>query len=102
MTPKAAREHAKQYGLPGPILLDARHALVKHAGVTIAPEAAILTPDGKIAYRGRIDDVYVELGKRRVAPNRRDVREALAAILAGKAVTDPRTTAIGCPIPEPR
>jgi len=28
----------------------------------------VLTPDNKIAYRGRIDDRYVELGKRRIEP----------------------------------
>jgi hypothetical protein len=73
---------------------------VKATGVTITPEAAILTPEGKIAYRGRIDDRYVELGKRRIAPTRRDVREALTALLAGQPVKGPRTRAIGCPVPD--
>jgi hypothetical protein len=100
LTPAQAREHAKGYGIKCPVLIDAKHVLVKATGATITPEAAILTPDGKIAYLGRIDDRYVELGKRRIAPTRRDVRDALSALLASKPVKDPRTRAIGCPVPD--
>jgi len=100
LTPEAARDHAKEYGLKCPILMDAKHELVKATGATITPEAAVLTPDGKVAYLGRIDDRYVDLGKRRIEPNRRDVREALSAILAGQPIKEPRTQAIGCPIPK--
>ena len=100
LTPAAARAHAKEYGITCPVLIDAKHQLVKATGATITPEAAILTPGGKIAYRGRIDDRYVELGKRRIAPTLRDVREALTALLAGRPVKEPRTRAIGCPIPD--
>jgi peroxiredoxin len=98
LTPDAARKHAKDYGFTAPVLIDSRHRLVKATGATIMPEAAVLTPGGAVAYRGRIDDTYVELGKRRAAPNRRDLRLALDAILTGEPVKVPRTTAIGCPI----
>jgi peroxiredoxin len=100
MQPAEARKHAETYGLTCPVLIDAKHRLVKATGATVTPEAALLTPDGKLAYRGRIDDTYADLGKRRVAPNRRDLREALAAVLAGRAVKEARTEALGCPIPE--
>src|SRR5262245_27493494 len=100
LTPAAARAHAKEYGITCPVLIDAKHDLVKATGATITPEAVILTPGGKIAYRGRIDDRYVELGKRRIAPTRRDVRDALAALLAGRPVKEPRNRAIGCPVPD--
>ncbi len=100
LTPEEARKHAEAYRLTCPVLIDAKHCLVKATGATVTPEAAVLTPDGKLAYRGRIDDTYAELGKRRVAPTRRDLRDALAAILAGRAVLQPRTMALGCPIPD--
>jgi thiol-disulfide isomerase/thioredoxin len=100
LSTEAARKHAALYGLTCPIVIDAKHQLVKATGVTVTPEAAVLSADGKIAYRGRIDDIYVELGKRRVAPNQRDLREALAALLAGKPIREPRTKAIGCFIPD--
>jgi peroxiredoxin len=100
LTPAEARKHAETYGLTCPVLIDAKHRLVKATGATVTPEAAVLTPDGKLAYRGRIDDIYADLGKRRVAPNQRDLREALAAVLQGQPVKTPRTTALGCPIPD--
>jgi hypothetical protein len=59
----------------------------------------VITPGG-LAYRGRIDDLYPELGKKRAAPTKRDLREALAAVLAGKPVPVPRTEAVGCSIPD--
>jgi hypothetical protein len=68
--------------------------------VTTTPEVAIVTPAGQIAYRGRIDDQYADLGKKRLAPTQRDLREALTSILAGQPVPRPRTVAIGCLIPE--
>jgi hypothetical protein len=100
LTAEAARKHAREYSLPCPVLLDRRHQLVKTTGVTITPEAAVLTPDGKMAYRGRIDDQYPGLGKKRVAPSVRDLRQALNDILAGKPVKVARTEAVGCSIPD--
>lgn len=97
-----AKTHAKEYGLPCPVLRDPTQVLVKRTGVTIAPEVAVLLPDGKVAYRGRIDDWYISYGKRRAAPTTRDLRNALEAILRGAAVLTPTTKAIGCPLPEAR
>jgi thiol-disulfide isomerase/thioredoxin len=97
-----AKKHAKEYGLACPVLRDPTHVLVKRTGVTIAPEVAVLAPDGKVLYRGRIDDLYVDYGKRRAEPTQRDLRNALEAILQGKAVPMPTTKAIGCPLPEPK
>jgi hypothetical protein len=96
-----ARAHAKEYGYVCPVLRDPTHVLVKKTGVATAPEVAVLTPDGKVSYRGRIDDWYVDFGKRRAQPTRRDLREALDAILQGNPVPTPVTKVIGCPLPEP-
>jgi AhpC/TSA family len=100
LTPAEAAKHADTYKLTPPILIDAKHRLVKLTGATITPEAAVVLPDGTIAYRGRIDDIYPELGRRRAAPNRRDLRDAISAVLAGEAVNESRTKAVGCYIPE--
>ena len=97
-----AKMHAKEYGLACPVLRDPTHVLVKRTGVSIAPEVAVLGPDGKLLYRGRIDDLYIEVGKRRAEPTQRDLRNALDAIVQGKAVPTPVTKAIGCFLPEPK
>jgi hypothetical protein len=70
--------------------------------VKMAPEVAVLGPDGKVLYRGRIDDLYVTYGKRRPAPTQHDLRDALDALLAGKAIAAPTAKVIGCYLPEPK
>ena len=102
LTADDARKHAKEYSLTSPILIDRRHQLVKATAVTVVPEAAVLLPDGTLAYRGRIDDLYAEVGKKRPAPTTRDLRNALDAVLTGKPVEPARTPAVGCFIPELR
>ena len=76
--------------------------LVRRAAATVTPEAAVFAADGRMVYRGRIDDWYVSFGKSRPAPVKRDLRDALEAALVGREITDSRTTAIGCYIPDPR
>ena len=96
-SPAAIREHmsAFQYAGVAEPLRDPAHALVKLAGATVTPEAAIYA-GGKLMYRGRIDNRYVELGVERPAATQRDLADALAAVLAGKAVAAATTQAVGC------
>jgi hypothetical protein len=56
----------------------------------------VLGKKGQILYRGRIDDLYVALGKKRAAVTERNLRDALDALAAGKAVRKSETKAIGC------
>jgi len=98
-TRESLRQHAKQYKLKLPVIHDAEHAWVQRLGATRTPEATVLTPDGKVQYRGRIDDRYVDFGRRRAAATTRDLRDALEAVLAGRPVIDSGQPAIGCYIP---
>src|SRR5207248_11130504 len=66
-----------------PILLDPHHELVGRTGATVTPEAVVIGTDGVIVYRGRIDNLYVEPGKKRSSATRHDLREALESIQAG-------------------
>jgi hypothetical protein len=54
------------------------------AGATITPEAVVVDPQGRVLYRGRIDDRYVSLGLERPVATRRDLDEALTDITVGK------------------
>ncbi|HLK59735.1 MAG TPA: redoxin domain-containing protein [Chthonomonadaceae bacterium] len=94
-----AKKHTQDYGYTCLALLDREHLLVKATGATITPEAAVLSTEGKLLYRGRIDDRYVDFGKARVQPTVRDLRDALDAIVQGKPVPHPTTKALGCTIP---
>jgi hypothetical protein len=51
---------------------------------------------GRVVYRGRIDDRYVDLGLERPAATTHDLADALAAVVAGKPVPHPNTQAVGC------
>ena len=97
---REAAAHAGAYGYTLPVLLDPEHRLVGAVGATVTPEVAVLGPGGEVLYRGRIDDWYAELGKKRRAPTTHDLRRALEAVAAGRSVADPRTLAVGCFIPE--
>ena len=98
LTNDDAKKHATEYGLQLPIILDKKHQLVSALGATRTPEAAILLPNGSVAYLGRIDDLYPGLGKKRQTASHHDLRDALTQVLAGEPVAVSRTEAIGCAI----
>ena len=74
--------------------------LLEDNWVTRIREAAVVLPDGTVAYCGRVNDLYAGLGKKRPAPQTQDLRDALTAVLDGKPVATPRTDAVGCVIPD--
>lgn len=80
---------------PLPAIVDTDHSIAKAAGATITPTAAIFTPAGR-AYRGRIDDLYISIGRQRREPTEATLRLALDNVLAGRPVAAPETQAIGC------
>jgi thiol-disulfide isomerase/thioredoxin len=93
-----AKKHAADYGFTCPVLVDRKHELVRQLGATITPEAIVVGPGNAVLYRGRIDDLYVAIGKKRYQATTHDLRDALDAIVAGKPVATPRTEAVGCAI----
>ncbi len=102
LTRADAKKHAQEYGYTFPLLLDRSHRWVRQTGATVTPEAAVLAPNGRLLYRGRIDDLYVDYGKRRCTATRHDLCLALDAIVQGKPIPHLFTKAIGCYIPETR
>ena len=60
------------------------------------PKPWCSTANWKIAYRGRIDNWYSELGKSRSAATTHDLADAIEATLAGRPVAEPVTKAVGC------
>lgn len=95
-----ATQHAASYGYRCPVLIDAEHRLAKAVGATVTPEAAVIGNNQRLLYLGRIDDRYIDFGKKRFEPSQRDLRAALDATLAGRRVPNPTTKAIGCYIPD--
>jgi len=101
-TPSAIRRHQSDFGFGYRALRDPQHELVQATRATVTPEAAVFVAAAsgpQMVYRGRIDDRYVDFGRSRAAPTRRDLREVLEALAQGVPVTPRTTVAIGCSIP---
>jgi hypothetical protein len=92
----AIARHIEAYGYPQIAERDRGHALVTQTGATITPEAVVLDARQRVVYRGRIDDRFVELGRERPAATSRDLRNAIAAALAGRRISPSQTQAVGC------
>jgi peroxiredoxin len=92
------KKHATEFGYAFPVLVDPKQQLVRLAGATVTPEAAVLGSNGDVLYLGRIDNRAPDIATRRVQPTEHDLRRALDAVVAGKRVTPARTTAVGCAI----
>jgi hypothetical protein len=93
----AIHEHMTAFSYAGAMeaLRDPAHALVKFTKAAVTPEAVVVA-GGRVVYRGRIDDRYVDIGIERPAPTQHDLADALAAVLAGKRVPHAATQAVGC------
>ena len=102
VTPEAALDHAREYALPFPLLLDPTQTLPPQTGVRVTPEAVVLNGKGEVVYHGRIDNRYTERGKRRAEVTIHDLDSALEATLVGTAPPASTAEAFGCPLPPPR
>jgi thiol-disulfide isomerase/thioredoxin len=99
----AMATQAVQHDVEFPFVKDHGGACARALGVRRTPEAAVIDGAGRLRYRGRIDDQYRQSGAR-PAPTRRDLKEAIDALLAGRSVEVAETEVDGCPItfPQPR
>lgn len=101
LTAAAAAQHARDYALPGRILLDPQHRLVQQLGARRTPEAFVIRA-GTVHYRGAIDDQWAAIGARAQAPNHQYLRDAVQQALAGQPAVPAHTEPVGCLLPEPR
>ena len=100
VTENEIRKHREEYSLSGyTAVVDREHKLVRETGATITPEAVVILADGSIPYRGRIDNMYPNLGQRRRVITEKDLRAALDAVGENRLVKVSRTQAVGCYIP---
>lgn len=95
-TPATIRRHLREYQYPCSGMLDPLHELVEITGATVTPEAVVFDSQRKIAYRGRIDNLYVRFGEARPEPTTHDLANALDDVLAGRPVAVAETKAVGC------
>jgi peroxiredoxin len=90
--------YARDFRYAYPLLFDQKQQLVRWTGASITPQAAILAPDGKLLYLGRVDNRVADFGKQRLQPTVVDLRDSLDAVLAGQSVPHATTKSVGCAI----
>jgi len=91
-------DEAQELGLTLPILRDDTQCVAEMLGVTRTGEALVVsTSDWTVAWRGPLDD-RLEYGAQKLEAKRHYLREALEALLEGKAPPEDVPAAKGCAI----
>lgn len=93
--------HRDEYGIDFPVLFDASGELLSRLQPTHTPQAFVLTPEGDVLYSGRIDDRYVEVGRKKLEAQQHDLKRAVEAVAAGEPVPVAKTEPVGCLIETP-
>ena len=91
-----AAAFAREYNIGFPALFDEGGRLARWLRPTHVPEAFVLTPDGDVVYRGRINDWYASPGKPRALVQHEELRDAIGALLAGKHPAKVFAPPVGC------
>jgi peroxiredoxin len=86
---------AGDWKIDRPILLDGEGVVGKEYGSKNTPTMYIIDKNGKLAYRGAIDD-HADPNTESISSSKNYVSQALGEILAGKTVSEPMTKAYGC------
>ena len=92
--------HRTDYGLKIPASLDPDRHYVNLAKATVTPEAAVFV-EGKLVYRGRIDNWYIDIGKSLPKPTEHSLDDVLRLISQGKVPAFRETRPVGCVIEPP-
>ncbi len=97
-TIEQARKHQQDYQVDWPVVLDADQRIAMMLKAKNIPEAFLLDANGTVLYRGRIDDQYAALGKKRPTPSEHNLSDAITAFLNGQPIPQKETKAVGCVI----
>ena len=96
-TPASVHAFGQKYRLAFPLQPDSAQRLTSRLDARITPEVVMTDAvTQQVLYRGRIDDSYVALGKRRPQPRTQDLRAALDALVSHLPVAVRETPAVGC------
>ena len=90
---EAVKAHAAEHKLTFPILKDPGNKIADKVGASVTPEAYFVDQNNKLLYHGRIDN-----SRNADQIETSDLRNALDASLAGKAIEKTEAKAFGCTI----
>jgi peroxiredoxin len=88
---------ASEWKIDRPILNDSTGEVGKAYGSRNTPTMYVIDKDGKIAYRGAIDN-NGDASTSAISSSKNYVAQALDELMAGKPVSEPMTKAYGCSV----
>lgn len=96
-TEESIEKYKKKYNLKFSHILDKDHQWVKKLNADVTPEVFLYDSEqDSIYYRGRIDDTYYRVGKRRNTVRSDDLVNALNSYQKGEKIEIVQTQAVGC------
>lgn len=93
--PQRMAEEARTHGFTFPYLFDETQEVAKSYRAACTPDFFLFDGKMKLVYRGQLDDSRPENG---IPVTGRDLRAAINAVLAGKAVSGVQKPSVGCNI----
>jgi peroxiredoxin len=88
------KEYAANWGLNFPYLRDRSQDVAQAFGAICTPEPFLVDKQGILRYRGQIDDNYRDAN----AVTKQNLKEAIAQVLKGEAISEIMEPAIGCSV----
>lgn len=93
--PQSLKEQAEEIGFSFPYLFDESQDVAKSFSAACTPDLFLFDSEGKLAYRGQLDDSRPNSG---IPVNGYDLRVAIDALLSGQSVPQEQKPSIGCGI----
>jgi thiol-disulfide isomerase/thioredoxin len=90
------RDYLKEYAVEFPVFFDGDTEIAKSLKSAVKPESFVFSKDGKLLYRGRIDNRFASIGRLR---NHFDQHDLLNAIVAAAEEREPDVASaapVGC------
>lgn len=93
--PESLKEQAKVVGFNFPYLFDESQDIAKSFSAVCTPDLFLFDSQGKLVYRGQLDDSRPDSG---IPVTGKDVRAAIDAVLSGQSVNQQQKPSVGCGI----
>ena len=94
-SPEKMADEARVAGYRFPYLYDETQEVAKAYRAACTPDFFLFDADDKLVYRGQLDDSRPDSG---IPVDGRDLRAAMDALVAGKAISDHQMPSMGCNI----
>jgi peroxiredoxin len=94
-SPEGLKRMAAEWGLHFPVCYDESQAVAKTYAAACTPDFFLFDQDRRLVYRGQLDDSRPSNGKPVTGA---DLRAAIDALLAGRAINPDQKPSIGCNI----